>query len=167
MKKKIAVVLCAVGAALSLGLAAACAKDAADYKFNDYEYENQRNEISIADVTLDGKFDESFWSEKRWHSTDAVCNTNTWQMQDGVSVAMTMQFAEDGLLFGVQVWDDSFTYSSYGREFYGNSGIEVFLSLEPDLLNDNGGAWEIMVDGVGGGFRERRRAERHGRIPLG
>ena len=29
MKKKIAVVLCAVGAALSLGLAAACAKDAA------------------------------------------------------------------------------------------------------------------------------------------
>lgn len=149
MKKKIAVVLCAVGAALSLGLAAACAKDAADYKFNDYEYENQRNEISIADVTLDGKFDESFWSEKRWHSTDAVCNTNTWQMQDGVSVAMTMQFAEDGLLFGVQVWDDSFTYYSYGREFYGNSGIEVFLSLEPDLLNDNGGAWEIMVDGVG------------------
>ena len=30
MKKKIAVVLCAVGAALSLGLAAAGAKDAAD-----------------------------------------------------------------------------------------------------------------------------------------
>ncbi len=149
MKKKIAVALCTIGAALSLGLAVACAETAGDYQFNDYEYENPRNEISIADVTLDGKFDESFWSEKRWHSTDAVCNTNTWQMQDGVSVAMTMQFAEDGLLFGVQVWDDSFTYYSYGREFYGNSGIEVFLSLEPDLLNNNGGAWEIMVDGVG------------------
>lgn len=149
MKKKIAVALCAVGAALSLGLAVACAEDTGNYQFKDYEYENQRNEIDIADVTLDGKFDESFWSEKRWHSTDAVYNTHTWQMQDGVSVAMTMQFVEDGLLFGVQVWDDSFTYYSYGREFYGNSGIEVMLSLEPDLLNDNGGAWEIMVDGVG------------------
>lgn len=149
MKKKIAVALCAVGAALSLGLAVACAEDTGNYQFKDYEYENQRNEIDIADVTLDGKFDESFWSEKRWHSTDAVYNTHTWQMQEGVSVAMTMQFAEDGLLFGVQVWDDSFTCYSYGREFYGNSGIEVMLSLEPDLLNDNGGAWEIMVDGVG------------------
>ena len=149
MKKKIAVALCAVGAALSLGLAVACAEDTGNYQFKDYEYENQRNEIDIADVTLDGKFDESFWSEKRWHSTDAVYNTHTWQMQEGVSVAMTMQFVEDGLLFGVQVWDDSFTYYSYGREFYGNSGIEVMLSLEPDLLNDNGGAWEIMVDGVG------------------
>ena len=97
MKKKIAVALCAVGAALSLGLAAACAKDAADYKFNDYEYENQRNEISIADVTLDGKFDESFWSEKRWHSTDDVWNTDLWQKLEGVSARMSAYLGDEGV----------------------------------------------------------------------
>ena len=59
------------------------------------------------------------------------------------------------LLFGVQVFDNSFTYYRVGRTFYGNSGIEVFLSTEPDLANKNGGGWEIMVDCVGNHLANR------------
>ena len=154
MKRKIAIISCGVLAAAALGTAVACASDPG-YEFKDYTYENPSQEVSIPGVTLDGKFEESFWQEVTWHETSDVWNTNTWAPVSGVRMRMSAYLGEEGITFGVQVFDDSFTYYRVGRTFYGNSGIEVFLSTEPDLANEHGGGWEIMVDCVGNHLANR------------
>lgn len=154
MKRKIAIISCGVLAAAALGTAVACTSDPG-YEFKDYTYENPSEEVSIPGVTLDGKFEESFWQEVTWHETSDVWNTNTWAPVSGVRMRMSAYLGEEGITFGVQVFDDSFTYYRVGRTFYGNSGIEVFLSTEPDLANKHGGGWEIMVDCVGNHLANR------------
>ena len=154
MKRKIAIISCGVLAAASLGAAVACTVDPG-YEFEDYIYENASEGVSIEGVTLDGKFEESFWQDVTWHETSDVWNTNTWAPVPGVKMRMSAYLGEEGITFGVQVFDDSFTYYRVGRTFYGNSGIEVFLSTEPDLANKNGGGWEIMVDCVGNHLSNR------------
>ena len=154
MKRKIAIISCGVLAAASLGAAVACTVDPG-YEFEDYIYENASEGVSIEGVTLDGKFEESFWQDVTWHETSDVWNTNTWAPVSGVKMRMSAYLGEEGITFGVQVFDDSFTYYRVGRTFYGNSGIEVFLSTEPDLANKNGGGWEIMVDCVGNHLSNR------------
>lgn len=154
MKRKIAIISCGVLAAAALGTAVACTSDPG-YEFKDYTYENPSQEVSVPGVTLDGKFEESFWQEVTWHETSDVWNTNTWAPVSGVRMRMSAYLGEEGITFGVQVFDDSFTYYRVGRTFYGNSGIEVFLSTEPDLANEHGGGWEIMVDCVGNHLANR------------
>ena len=154
MKRKIAIIGCGVLAAAALGTAVACADDPG-YEFKDYTYENPSQEVTIPGVTLDGKFEESFWQDVTWHETSDVWNTNTWAPVSGVKMRMSAYLGEEGITFGVQVFDNSFTYYRVGRTFYGNSGIEVFLSTEPDLANKNGGGWEIMVDCVGNHLSNR------------
>ena len=143
MKRKIAIIGCGVLAAAALGTAVACADDPG-YEFKDYTYENPSQEVTIPGVTLDGKFEESFWQDVTWHETSDVWNTNTWAPVSGVKMRMSAYLGEEGITFGVQVFDNSFTYYRVGRTFYGNSGIEVFLSTEPDLANKNGGGWGII-----------------------
>ena len=132
MKRKLTVLLCSVAAACMLGAAVACAENGgkSDYTFEDLTYENPSDELQTDEFVLDGKFDESFWSEKRWHTTDDVWNTDLWQKLEGVSTRMSAYLGDEGVLFGVEVFDTSFTYYSYGRSFYANSGVEVFLCAE-------------------------------------
>lgn len=152
MKRKLTVLLCSVTAACMLGAAVACADNSekSGYTFEDYTYENPSDELQTDEFVLDGKFDESFWSEKRWHSTDDVWNTDAGQKLEGVSTRMSAYLGDEGVLFGVEVFDTSFTYYSYGRSFYANSGVEVFLSAEgKDLTEVAGGGWELLVDASG------------------
>ena len=152
MKRKLTVLLCSVAAACMLGAAVACAENGgkSDYTFEDYTYENPSDELQTDEFVLDGKFDEAFWSEKRWHTTDDVWNTDLWQKLEGVSARMSAYLGDEGVLFGVEVFDTSFTYYSYGRSFYANSGVEVFLCAEGvDCLDAAGGGWELLVDASG------------------
>lgn len=152
MKRKLTVLLCSVAAACMLGAAVACAENGgkSDYTFEDYTYENPSDELQTDEFVLDGKFDESFWSEKRWHTTDDVWNTDLWQKLEGVSTRMSAYLGDEGVLFGVEVFDTSFTYYSYGRSFYANSGVEVFVCAEGvDCLDAAGGGWELLVDASG------------------
>ncbi len=151
MKRRSIIWWCTAAALISLCSAVACAGNSSEYRFEDYGYENPSDDPNISGVVMDGEFNESFWEDLRWHTTDDVWNTdNVWRKMDGVSAQMTSYFADEGVLFAVEIFDTRFTYDRIGRAFYCNSGVEVFLSADgADLQNVPGGGWEIMVDAVG------------------
>ena len=99
MKRKLTVLLCSVTAACMLGAAVACADNSEKngYTFEDYTYENPSDELQTDEFVLDDKFDESFWSEKRWHSTDDVWNTDAGQKLEGVSTRMSAYLGDEGV----------------------------------------------------------------------
>lgn len=125
--KKIVLALLLLCIACGALFAAACAAVPPDEKpEGDYSFENteEPEAETDADVSLDGNFDESFYSPDRTHWYDYAL-----EMTPGhtIRVRMAMHFGERGTYFAVDVDDAQVNFNEAIKLSY-NSSVELMMA---------------------------------------
>lgn len=129
MRKKIFTYgLCSLGLLSALTLTSCggkIVKDSNPYSFTNKEHPKA---IADADMTIDGKFEESRWSQSRW--LKAIDRMNSKQYAE---IEFTTSYGDNGVYFGMKIEETGTNiYVNPDRYSWMNSCIEMYMGPATD-----------------------------------
>lgn len=133
-----------------------CGENKTEEATEKYSFVNPPYSLAALDsqVTIDGKFDERFWSEesgRKWLHAKKIFGTNT------ADVGITSYFGDNGIYFAFSVSESTQISFNSSRSPNYNSGLELYFAFG-DAESWKDGLYEIDVD-AGGQFSIRKYQE--------
>lgn len=103
------------------------------------DYKPMSGAILDADMVIDGKFEEDFYSDLQWIEFHKIDGTQT------ATVNMTVRIGENGILIAATVTENTLITYNEARVSASNSGLEFYVALGGSTTWADG-LYEIDID---------------------